>query len=145
MILKLPQNPLSVSNCVEITRRSEGSRELGASYLWRVGHSAVIDEIRKHRRRGETPLDDQGAEVDPIDPSPDPEDMAAAVSLGRGIIDCLGSIAAARRQAVTLHLQGHQVPEIARLLGWKVKRAENLVYRGLADLRLCLRRKGLKP
>ena len=29
--------------------------------------------------------------------------------------------------------------------GWTTKRAENLVYRGLADLRQCLERKGLNP
>ena len=48
-----------------------------------------------------------------------------------------------RRLAVTLHLQGHSVPEAARLLDWAVKRTENLVYRGLADLRECLTAKGI--
>ena len=30
-----------------------------------------------------------------------------------------------------LYLQGHSVPDTARLLGWAAKRTENLVYRGL--------------
>ena len=47
--------------------------------------------------------------------------------------------------AVVLHLQGHSVPEAARLLNWGNKRTENLVYRGLADLRNCLALKGLEP
>lgn len=47
--------------------------------------------------------------------------------------------------AVTLHLQGHSVPEVGALLAWTVKKAENLVYRGLADLRSCLSSKGLQP
>jgi RNA polymerase sigma-70 factor, ECF subfamily len=46
---------------------------------------------------------------------------------------------------VTLYLQGHTVPETARILGWDAKRAENLVYRGLADLRQCLMGKGHRP
>jgi RNA polymerase sigma-70 factor (ECF subfamily) len=50
-----------------------------------------------------------------------------------------------RRRAVMLYLQGHSVPEAARLLGWTAKRTENLVYRGLADLRHCLRAKGHTP
>ena len=44
-----------------------------------------------------------------------------------------------------LHLQGHSVPDAARLLGWPAKRTENLVYRGLADLRRCLIAKGHTP
>jgi RNA polymerase sigma-70 factor (ECF subfamily) len=35
------------------------------------------------------------------------------------------------------------VPELGRLLGWNAKKAENLVYRGLADLRGCLTEKGV--
>jgi RNA polymerase sigma-70 factor (ECF subfamily) len=49
-----------------------------------------------------------------------------------------------RRHAVTLSLQGHSVPEIGRLLGWTGKKAENLVYRGMADLRECLEGKGIR-
>jgi RNA polymerase sigma-70 factor (ECF subfamily) len=37
------------------------------------------------------------------------------------------------------------VAEAARILDWSPKRTENLVYRGLADLRGCLTSKGLKP
>jgi RNA polymerase sigma-70 factor (ECF subfamily) len=43
-----------------------------------------------------------------------------------------------RRTAVTLHLQGFRTGEVAAALGWTEKQAENLVYRGLADLRACL-------
>jgi RNA polymerase sigma-70 factor, ECF subfamily len=51
---------------------------------------------------------------------------------------------APRRHAVTLNLQGHSVPDIGRLLGWTAKKAENLVYRGMADLRSCLSSKGIQ-
>ena len=34
--------------------------------------------------------------------------------------------------------------EVGRLLGWAAKRAENLVYRGMADLRGCLGGKGIQ-
>jgi RNA polymerase sigma-70 factor (ECF subfamily) len=50
-----------------------------------------------------------------------------------------------RRLAVTLYLHGHSVPDAARILDWSAKRTENLVYRGLADLRECLLSKGLRP
>ena len=44
-----------------------------------------------------------------------------------------------------LYLQGHTVPEIGRLLNWSGPKSNNLVHRGIADLRRCLDRKGLRP
>lgn len=125
--------------------RSEGKDEFSSSYLWRVAYSAVIDEIRRERRRQEVPLDHEVPQHDPVAREPDPESRAFARRIGEGILDCLKRMSESRRHAVTLHLQGHTIPEIGRLLGWKAKRADNLVYRGLADLRACLETKGLKP
>jgi RNA polymerase sigma-70 factor (ECF subfamily) len=125
--------------------RSEGNQEVSSSYLWKVAYSAVIDEIRRERRRQEVPLEDEAVLREPVAREPDPESRASARRIGAGILDCLRKMIEPRRLAVTLHLQGHTVPEIGRLLGWKAKRADNLVYRGLADLRVCLEEKGLKP
>ena len=50
-----------------------------------------------------------------------------------------------RRRALTLYLVGHKVPEAAQMLGWTSKKTENNVYRGLANLRDCLAKKGIKP
>ncbi len=123
----------------------EGNGPPAASYLWRVAYSATIDEIRRRRRRREVPMDAETAEREPNTPGASPEDRAVASDLGRGIRDCLGHLSLARRRAVTLRLLGHTVKETATLLGWPFKRTENLVYRGLADLRACLERKGLTP
>ena len=76
---------------------------------------------------------------------PAPDAAAHGREIGRVIRDCLALMKEERRTAVTLHLLGHSVPETGRLLGWAGKRAENLVYRGLADLRDCLTGKGLAP
>ncbi|MGH9336361.1 MAG: hypothetical protein ACRD21_21705 [Vicinamibacteria bacterium] len=65
--------------------------------------------------------------------------------IGRGIRSCLETLLAERRQAVALHLMGHSVKDASRILAWPFKRTENLVYRGLADLRKCLESKGLSP
>ena len=69
----------------------------------------------------------------------------ASREIGQGIRDCLARLKNERRMAVTLYLQGHSVPEASRILEWSTKRTENLVYRGLADLRECLLSKGLRP
>ena len=128
-----------------IQRRSEGNRELTSSYLYRVAHSALIDEIRQLRRRREVDLDETATEVESRKSGDDPERSAASSEIGHGIQDCLTTMLQDRRLAVTLHLQGHSVPEAASLLDWTAKRTENLVYRGLADLRKCLEGKGLRP
>ncbi len=135
----------SIIRVMEIKRRSEGKREFTTSYLWRVAHSALVDEIRRLRRLQETPLDDEDGEAQRPHRDPDPERVVAGNELGKGIQDCLGRLIDPRRRAVTLYLLGHTVPEAAQLLGWKNKRTENLVYRGLDNLRECLKSKGLKP
>ncbi|HUM11347.1 MAG TPA: sigma factor-like helix-turn-helix DNA-binding protein [Myxococcaceae bacterium] len=105
----------------------EGSTPRGASYLWRVAYTVVIDEIRRFRRQQR-----QSEQLDRGEGgTPGPEARSE-------ILDCLRGLQDRRRAAVTLHLQGFRTAEVATTLGWTQKQAENLVYRGLADLRACL-------
>ena len=128
---------------LDISARREEETEFSALYLRKAAYSAVVDEIRRLRRRGEVPLDQDGVAELSIE-DPDPERCAAARELGRTVRDCLFGLLEARRRAVTLHLLGHSVPEVAQLLRARAKQAENLVYRGLADLRRCLEGKGVR-
>jgi RNA polymerase sigma-70 factor (ECF subfamily) len=124
-------------------------RPIASAYLWRAAYTATVDEIRRRRRRREVPLEAAA----PPDAAPaagpradsDPEGAVWAREIGRGLADCLRYLIEGRRLAVVLHLQGHSVPEAARILSWSDKRVENLVYRGLFDLRRCLTTKGLVP
>jgi RNA polymerase sigma-70 factor, ECF subfamily len=137
-----------VQNCMlrvmDVIRKSEMGRQFSSSYLHKVAYSALVDEIRRMRRRPQSPLED-GEHVPSAGPDGNPEQVATSRELGRGILDCLGKLLQERRLAVTLHLQGHTIAEAARILSWSTKRTENLVYRGLADLRACLAVKGMKP
>jgi RNA polymerase sigma-70 factor (ECF subfamily) len=131
-------------------RSREGDRPLSSFYLHRVAHSALVDEIRRRQRRREVALvvggsgDEGGTDVEPH-AAGDPEQDAALGELGAAVRNCLLDMGTDRRLAVMLYLQGHSVPDAARVLGWPVKRTENLVYRGLADLRQCLLAKGHTP
>jgi RNA polymerase sigma-70 factor (ECF subfamily) len=129
---------VALMRVVEVLRRHEGDAEFSSLYLRKAAYSAVVDEIRRLKRRREVPLEEQGMETRYPTVDPDPEQTTSARQDGKAIRDCLGRLVRPRRLAVTLHLVGHSVPEAARLLGWSLKRAENLVYRGLADLRRCL-------
>ena len=116
-------------------RDTSGTVVYSPGYLYRAAHSALVDEIRRRRRLREVPIEpDRHA-------APEPSGPARRVERGeiRGaLMRCLASLAAARRRAVMLHLQGHTVAETGALLECDRKKAENLIYRGLADLRACL-------
>jgi RNA polymerase sigma-70 factor (ECF subfamily) len=131
----------SVSSAV----KSEGNPQLASSYLERAAYSALVDEIRRQRRRREVPMDENFEVMPEERPTADPERIAAGREAGRALLSCLDGLVRPRRLAVTLYLQGHSVPEAAGLLAWTAKRTENLVFRGLADLRRCLTAKGMKP
>jgi RNA polymerase sigma-70 factor (ECF subfamily) len=140
---------VALMRVLEIHRRSEGNAQLSTSYLRKVAYSALVDEIRRWRRRKEVPLETDDGGIDPAVEQasgiPDPEERSEGSEVGQAIRDCLRRMVSPRRSAVVLHLQGHSVPEIGSLMGWPGKKADNLVYRGMDDLRECLRAKGVEP
>jgi len=76
---------------------------------------------------------------------PGPDETTRAAEIGRAIRHCLGRLLPNRKLAVALYLQGHTGPEVGAILRWSLKRAENMIFRGLGDLRRCLSRKGIVP
>ncbi len=128
-----------------IADRGEESKLESASYLWRAAYTATMNEIRALRRRREESMDvdliDRGSEAETVDP----ERAAMGRQLGEATLDCLARMVEPRRLAVQLRLCGYGLTEAARALGWDRKRVDNLLYRGLADLRRCLEGKGFRP
>lgn len=124
--------------------RADSGKTITAAYLERVAYGCTIDEIRRQRRVPEGLPD---GDADPPSPGArsDPERRAHAGSIASGILDCLDALVPPRRRAVTLYLVGHTAPAIGRRFGWATKKTESLIYRGLANLRGCLRAKGLEP
>ncbi len=125
-------------------RQTEGNATFSSMYLLKAAHGITVDEIRRRsRRREQTGLEDEMQAHQHS--GPDPEREAMARTLGREIRRCLDGIIASRRVAVTLHLLGCAVPEIAERLQCPLKSADNRVYRGMKDLRDCLTTKGIVP
>ena len=123
----------------------EGNPAFSAMYLTKAAYGATVDELRRLGRRREESLEAEPVVERIAARGADPESEAASAEIARGIRDCLTRLVRPRRLAVTLYLQGCSVPECAGLLRWTPKRTENLVYRGLADLRRCLTAKGMAP
>lgn len=125
--------------------RSGSDAELTPGYLSRVAYSAVIDEIRRRKRRNE--IDATPSMIDRVEDAVqlDPEHLADSAMLAEVLLECLEALVPARRRAVALYLQGHTVPEVAELLSWDRKKASNAVYRGLENLRGALTERGITP
>jgi len=107
--------------------RGEGTRALRASYLWKVAYTLIIDEIRRFRRQQRQ-----------VEARPSGDASTPGPEIRTEIHDCLQALPDRRRVAVTLYLEGFGTTEVAQAMGWTIKQAENLIYRGVADLRHCL-------
>lgn len=128
------------------SRDGKSLDEMSSSYLFRVAYTSLVDEIRLQRRRRMEQTDSAHDTETPLPSAgPSPEQRAQSRQLGRAIKACLERLAQTRNIAVSLYLQGCNVPEISGRVGWSRKQAENAVYRGLADMRRCLSDKGVQP
>ncbi len=136
---------LAMLRLAKVRRQGTDAAPLPAAYLWRVAYSTTIDELRKLQSRQRTVERATEASVAGPTAVPAPDSSAEAQQLGTAIRACLRGLGDNRRRAVNLYLQGHTVPEAGSMLGWNRKRTENLVFRGLADLRSCLHGKGFSP
>ncbi len=125
--------------------QSSGECAFSYRYLEKAAYGAIVDEIRRQHRRPDSQASPGPIERTASANEASPERHAESEQIARGIQDCLIRLVRPRRLAVTLYLQGCGIVETARRIGWNSKRAENLIYRGLVDLRQCLERKGLKP
>ncbi len=130
-----------IRNC-EADGKPFPSYIMKGAYIRTVSHNAVTDEIRRlHSRPDEGSK--EGESVMPA--SPAPADPIQSKEFRDVIRQCLRHMVEPRRIAVALKLRGHNVPEISRLKGWTRSRVSNLVYRGLGNLRDCLRKMGWTP
>lgn len=115
-----------------------------ASYVRRAAYHAVVDELRHRALRcmdTARPAAVDGA----TDPGLGPEGEADRQRVRASIRACIDGLDEQRRRAVVLKLAGFDRVEVARALGVAVKRADNLMYRGVQAVRRCLERKGIAP
>jgi RNA polymerase sigma-70 factor (ECF subfamily) len=133
--------------CLRIVKKYSRTKEptvLGTSYLWRVAHSAVMDEIRRRRRHPEVGMEEK-VHLEPASALLSPEGERVRSELNAAITKGLAKLAEARRWAVLLYLYGFSLKDSARMLGWNAKRVDNQRYQGLGELRIYLKNRGLEP
>lgn len=122
-------------------------QSLTASYVYRTAATAALMILRRRRGRGARTKEVTGVaeEREFPDPNPSPESAVVRSELTDQIALALGELDASRALAVRLHLTGYRLNDIVELTGWSVGRARALLYRGLADLRVELARRGVGP
>jgi RNA polymerase sigma-70 factor (ECF subfamily) len=128
-----------------VIEKNEESGIRTASYLWRVAYTATVNEIRRMHRLREDAVEPEVLERHGTTDCADPERQAASREIGEAIRVCMAEMIEPRRLAVLTHMYGYGLSESAALLGWARKRTDNLLYRGLADLRKCLTTRGVEP
>jgi len=132
---------------------SETISGLGVSYVYRTAMSAALEVVR--RKRGPGPAmslhddrDDQNgsdALTTVAFAARGPEDALARSELAQAVSEEVRGLSDARRTVVRLYLVGYSRDEIAQMVGWSEAKTRNLIYRGLADLRAALERRGIGP
>jgi len=130
---------------LEHRRKSGGGHEVSSSYLMRAAHNALIDEVRRRFRRAHVTQGDASGMETARATDPAPDARASSREIDRGIRGCLALLPRPRRLAVTLYLLGYTPREASVPLGWSARKTENLVYRGLEQMRRCLSHKGFVP
>lgn len=119
-------------------------RRAKPAYLHRAAVSAVLDIIRR-RRAGKS----SGSSLDAVAPDALVDARASAEStlvrreVAEAVHEALGLLAESRRGVVRMYLAGYDRFEIAALMRWNVGKTQNLLYRGLEDLRAILASRGI--
>lgn len=121
---------------------SEQIQALGASYVYRAATSAARDLLRRRRAKGAS-LSDSVDEHTNLAVAANASDETDTHDLEQQILAVIDTIPLSRRAVVRMYLSGYEREEIAELLGWSEAKTRNLLYRGLADLRNGLTRKGI--
>jgi RNA polymerase sigma-70 factor (ECF subfamily) len=127
------------------SRKSEEEKTFSSVYLEKAVYGSVVDEIRRVCRRREHGVDDPEALEGAASGEAGPERRSSSEEIATGVLDCLERLARPRKLAVTLYLHGWTLREAADHLTWTFKKTESLIYRGMRQLRDCLRGKGLEP
>jgi len=141
------QQDLVQNACLRMVNKYAQDKEsvtLGASYLWKVAHSVVMDEIRRRKRHPEAELE-ATTQQEPAAVHFSPESGQARTEMNVAITAGLQRLKEGRRWAVLLYLYGFSLDDSARMLGWNTKRVDNQRYQGLRELRAYLKERGLEP
>lgn len=112
-----------------------------ASYVYRAAIREAVRAVGRVRRRAEEAL--PVIEASASGQVSDGERRVQEREQRAALLAALARLQPDRARAVRAHLGGWSVDDVMRMYGWPYQRARNLIARGMADLRLELRSRGL--
>lgn len=118
---------------------------VAASYVYRAATTAALDLIRRRRAHPGESIDDEEGGAPLLIARDATADTFDRRELAGAIASSVAELAPGRRQVVRMYLAGYAAEEVRALLGWSEAKARNLLYRGLADLRVKLTARGIHP
>lgn len=130
---------------IRLTRTLGRKQQINKAYVKRVAWSVTVDAIRQARRTADQPTPAGTDALDRVAGGRSPEERASLSELRNALRDCMEALSTIRKNTITMYLMGHTIRESGERLGLTNKQADNNIYRGLADLRDCLRGKGVQP
>ena len=126
----------------QVLRQNQGKEIIFFNaYVKKVVLSVFINEGQKTSREKKI-FDAAKTDESRIDgygrPRPGTTDMLKEV-----VREALESVGAAKRRVLELRLEGFSFEEIARLHSWSLRRAQSTYYRGIAELKDKLGKRGI--
>ena len=112
-----------------------------ASYIRKVVESAVIDQIRRIRKEEEIFITEKKKLISEFEPKASSyQDQTG--SLKEYVLKAADKLLDSRKLVVKLYLLNMSLPEISDYLHYSSAKTRNLLYRGLADLKIILKEMG---
>lgn len=120
---------------LQALRSGRGPDQHLKSWLYRVAHNLIVDELRRRTHRNHQSLDDAPAEV-LHDGEQSPDERAWTAIAGAQVREALAELSPDQRQIVILKfLEGLDNSEIAEITGKTVGAVKALQHRALESLR----------
>ena len=115
-----------------------------STWLYRLTSNACIDLLRRTKRqRSEVSLDGEETGIDPVDPTPAPQEQAERAELRQAVTDALRQLGDSHRQALVLReMQELSYEEIAAVLDVDLGTVKSRISRARSALRKILQQNG---
>ena len=120
----------------------EQTIEHPASYVYRAAVRETVRAIRRDRAQAATAVP-VGEQAEQLMTGATQDDDVQRREQRAALRASLETLPPDRARAVRAHLAGFSVQEVMALCGWPYQRARNLIARGMADLRVALRERGV--
>ncbi len=114
------------------------------SWLIQVTYSRAFNHQKSRNGRShERESPEETGQVQPIDPGPDPEELAELASWRSYFLQAFTSLKKEQREAIEMYFfAGYTLQEICQKTGYSFPTVRNHVYRGIEQLRIRLSKDG---